>query len=78
MSDEAVGWSECELLSRRMGELQPMLLRYVVGRRGDDWDIRMKLTILQQEIQQVLDRTKREDPIKEGKVIFPNWKNPLE
>jgi hypothetical protein len=78
MSDEAIGWSDCELLSRKMGELQPLLLRYVVGRSGDDFEIQIKLLDLRYHIQQILDSKKRSEPTKPGKVIFPNWKNQLE
>lgn len=75
MSDEAIGWSECELLSRKMGELQPLLLRYVVGRSGDDFEIQIKLQDLHYHIQRILDSNKRTEPTKAGQVIFPNWKN---
>ena len=75
MSNQAIGWSDCTLLSKKMGNIQMELVHYVAGRSGDDHMIQIMLGELVETIKQIQEKTKRKDPWKSGKVVFPNWKN---
>jgi hypothetical protein len=69
--NDAIGWSDAEYLSRKMGELQPKLLRYVVGRSGDDYMLRVELLDLKVLVEGVLAKTVRADNHMPGRVIYP-------
>lgn len=69
--NDAVGWSDAECLSRKMGELQPKLLRYVVSRSGDDYMLRVELLGLVETLTVILAKTVRADNHVPGRVIYP-------
>lgn len=71
MTEHAIGWSDCRALARKMGELQPELVHYVVGRTGDDYMLRVQLMALRDDINTVLQRSERTNASKPGRVIFP-------
>lgn len=66
MTNRAISVSDCLVLSKKMSNLQPELVKYVWRSDGGDSMLRTDLLGLRDEIDEILERSKRDAPHTHG------------